>query len=246
MTHRILVVDDDPPIRRLLDRFLSGNGFAVDTVNSAAEAEAVLAKNDYSLVILDIMMPDESGMDFLARLRATYELPVLLYSALEEADMRVTGLKLGADDYLIKSAPPEELLLRIRAILRRTTVTPAAVAPAVSPALPPAATATAPTKTIAGFTFEPQRGRLLRDGDTFPLPESQARLLALLYETPEVVHSRERLARALGQEMQSRTLQKRSIDAQISRLRRSLARIDKTLGKSLQTLRGRGYRLLLD
>ncbi|MDA7982342.1 MAG: response regulator transcription factor [Alphaproteobacteria bacterium] len=245
MTHRILVVDDDPPIRRLLDRFLSGNGFAVDTVNSAAEAEAVLARGDYSLVILDIMMPDESGMDFLARLRATYELPVLLYSALEEADMRVTGLKLGADDYLIKSAPPEELLLRIRAILRRTTVTPAAVAP-VSPALPPAATATAPTKTIAGFTFEPQRGRLLRDGDTFPLPESQARLLALLYETPEVVHSRERLARALGQEMQSRTLQKRSIDAQISRLRRSLARIDKTLGKSLQTLRGRGYRLLLD
>ncbi|MDA7989048.1 MAG: response regulator transcription factor [Alphaproteobacteria bacterium] len=244
MTHRILVVDDDPPIRRLLDRFLSGNGFAVDTVNSAAEAEAVLARGDYSLVILDIMMPDESGMDFLARLRATYELPVLLYSALEEADMRVTGLKLGADDYLIKSAPPEELLLRIRAILRRTTVTPAAVAPAVSPALPPAATA--PTKTIAGFTFEPQRGRLLRDGDTFPLPESQARLLALLYETPEVVHSRERLARALGQEMQSRTLQKRSIDAQISRLRRSLARIDKTLGKSLQTLRGRGYRLLLD
>ena len=245
MTHRILVVDDDPPIRRLLDRFLSGNGFAVDTVNSAAEAEAVLARGDYSLVILDIMMPDESGMDFLARLRATYELPVLLYSALEEADMRVTGLKLGADDYLIKSAPPEELLLRIRAILRRTTVTPAAVAP-VSPALPPAATATAPTKTIAGFTFEPQRGRLLRDGDTFPLPESQARLLALLYETPEVVHSRERLARALGQEMQSRTLQKRSIDAQISRLRRSLAKIDKTLGKSLQTLRGRGYRLLLD
>ncbi|MGR4001225.1 MAG: response regulator transcription factor [Alphaproteobacteria bacterium] len=241
MTNQILIVDDDPPLRRLLHRFLSGNGFHVDTVSNSAEAENILNKKSYDLMILDIMMPDESGIDFLARLRGTHQLPVLLYSALEEADMRVTGLKLGADDYLIKSAPPEELLLRIRAILRRTSA-PTQLTTPTSPAV----SLNIKTKTIAGFTFEPQRGRLIRNGETFPLPESQAKLLALLYETPEVVLSREKLATALGEDQQSKTLQKRSVDAQISRLRHSLAKIDKTLAKSLQTLRGRGYRLLLD
>ena len=100
----ILVVDDDSGLRRVLQRFLKGNGFAVTLASSAVEAEKLLAQESYSLMVLDIMMPTESGIDFLARIRGKQTLPVLLYSALDKSDMRLAGLKLGADDYLVKSA----------------------------------------------------------------------------------------------------------------------------------------------
>ena len=256
---RILVVDDDAPIRRLLQRFLSGNGFAVETASDAGQAERALSAAAYDLMVLDIMMPDESGMELLARLKGRHNLPVLLYSALEEADMRITGFKLGADDYLIKSAPPEELLLRIRAILRRVREGKASApqpgaAPGASPApgaTPAPGAAPASDPTLAGFSFDPERGRLSRGDERFTLPESQARLLAVLFARPEAVLSREDLARALADRAQGAqgteaAIHPRSVDAQISRLRATLADIDRPLAKSLQTLRGRGYRLLLD
>ena len=239
----ILVVDDDSGLRRVLQRFLKGNGFAVTTASSAVEAEKLLATSRYSLMVLDIMMPTESGIDFLARIRSKQTLPVLLYSALDKSDMRLAGLKLGADDYLVKSAPPEELILRIRAILRRTE--------SASPDAPPASTPQSqePVLTgaikLAGFSFDPKLGRLTRGKESHTLSESHARLLALLYASPGQTMRREELAEVLAQAVGEK-LQKRSVDAQISRLRHSLNEIDPKLAKCLQTLRRRGYRLLPD
>ena len=249
----ILVVDDDSGLRRVLQRFLKGNGFAVTLASSAVEAEKLLAQESYSLMVLDIMMPTESGIDFLARIRGKQTLPVLLYSALDKSDMRLAGLKLGADDYLVKSAPPEELILRIRAILRRTETGGSLAAGETTPtsqAVPQAAPQAPESTTsgaikLAGFSFDPKLGRLTRGKETHTLSESHARLLALLYAAPGQTMRREELAEVLAQAVGEK-LQKRSVDAQISRLRHSLNEIDPALAKCLQTLRRRGYRLLPD
>ena len=247
----ILVVDDDSGLRRVLQRFLKGNGFTVTLASSAVEAEKLLAEGSFSLMVLDIMMPTESGIDFLARIRNKQTLPVLLYSALDKSDMRLAGLKLGADDYLVKSAPPEELILRIRAILRRTESggrEAAGFTPQAQAATPQAQThEPTPSRAIklAGFSFDPKLGRLTRGKETHTLSESHARLLALLYAAPGQTMRREELAEVLAQAVGEK-LQKRSVDAQISRLRHSLNEIDPALAKCLQTLRRRGYRLLPD
>jgi len=118
----LLVVDDDARLRDLLRRFLSENGFRVTTAADAVEARANLASFAFDLVVLDVMMPGESGLDLTRDLRASGHsprLPVLLLTAMAEAEDRVKGLEQGADDYLVKPFEPRELVLRIRNIIER-------------------------------------------------------------------------------------------------------------------------------
>ena len=116
----ILVVDDDNRLRKLLQKFLTDNGFSVDTAQNTSIARKKITAILYDIIILDVMMPGESGLSFLQYLRTISRTPILMLSAMKDTKERIKGLKIGADDYLGKPFEPQELLLRIEAILRRT------------------------------------------------------------------------------------------------------------------------------
>jgi two-component system phosphate regulon response regulator OmpR len=115
----LLVVDDDARIRSLLSRYLSDNGFRVDVAANGAEARTHLGGLAFDLLVIDVMMPGETGFELLKSLRETMQVPVLMLTARSETDDRINGFELGADDYLTKPFEPRELLLRINAILKR-------------------------------------------------------------------------------------------------------------------------------
>ena len=116
----ILVVDDDNRLRKLLQKFLTDNSFSVDTAQNTSIARKKIKAILYDIIILDVMMPGESGLSFLQYIRTISKTPVLMLSAMKETKERIKGLEIGADDYLGKPFEPQELLLRIEAILRRT------------------------------------------------------------------------------------------------------------------------------
>ncbi len=221
----ILVVDDDARLRELLRQFLTRHGFHVTTAGDAAEAQAQLGAFTFDLAVLDVMMPGESGIDLTRRLRTTSTMPILLLTARAEAPDRIAGLSSGADDYLAKPFDPDELLLRIRAILRRA---------------PPPATPGPDVIAFGPFRFAIGREELTRDGAVIKLTTAEAGLLKALAERADRSVSREELvakARVDGGE--------RTIDVQVTRLRRKLEDDPKN-PRWLQTIRGAGYILRSD
>jgi two-component system phosphate regulon response regulator OmpR len=121
-SHHILVVDDDTRLNALLKKFLSNQGFVVTTAASVAEAQELCALFQFDLWVLDVMMPVTTGIEFLQQARQTDNTPVIMLTALGETDNRIKGLEAGADDYVAKPFEPKELLLRIKAILKRAVV----------------------------------------------------------------------------------------------------------------------------
>src|SRR5579864_8489442 len=160
----LLVVDDDPRLRELLRRYLSENGFRVTAAADAAEARANLASFAFDLVVLDVMLPGESGLDLTRALRREDRVPVLLLTAMAEPEDRVNGLEQGADDYLSKPFEPRELVLRIRNLLQRR----------------PPADADRREIRFGGCRFDVARGELFRGGDPIRLTAADAGLLASL------------------------------------------------------------------
>ena len=222
-TH-VLVVDDDDRLRDLLRRYLSENGFLVTTASDAADARIRMSGLTFDLIILDLMMPGESGLDFAASLRRTNSVPILMLTAMGEPDDRISGLERGADDYLTKPFEPRELLLRINSILRRVG----------KPAGPV-------DRIIMGnVEFDPRREELLRDGLPLRLTEVEAGLLRALSERPGNVLSREELIELTGASGGGR-----AVDVQVTRLRRKIEPHPKT-PRYLQTVRGKGYVLWPD
>ncbi|EKE68880.1 MULTISPECIES: response regulator [Oceanibaculum] len=227
----ILVVDDDGRLRDLLRRYLSENGFLVSTAADAAEARAKLESFSFDLLVLDVMMPGESGLDLTQDLRRadaqTGAVPILMLTAMAEAEDRIHGLERGADDYLTKPFEPRELLLRIRTILRR--VNGAAPARAVgAPVL------------LGGLLFDAERLELRGPGRTVRLTEAEAALLRALAENPGATLTRDDLAQRLDL-----TGNPRTVDVQVTRLRRKIEP-DPRFPRYLQTVRGKGYALLPD
>jgi len=221
-TH-LLVVDDDDRIRTLLKQFLVQNGHHVSTAADAGMARKLLKTLSFDLIILDIMMPGEDGLSLLKGLRAeSNETPVLLLTARGQASDRIQGLRLGADDYLPKPFEPEELALRVRAILKRS-LTP----------LPQ------DEIEMSGLVFSPERGVLTGPEGSIRLTEGELQLLTLLSTQPGKAFSREQLAR------QTSSGTERSIDVQVTRLRRKIEPDPKN-PIHLQTVRGTGYRLMPD
>ncbi len=220
-TPHILVVDDDTRIRELLWRYLQEHGFFVSTAKDAREAEEILGEFLYDLVTLDVMMPEEDGVSFTARLRQTSTVPILMLTAMGETEDRIAGLQSGADDYLPKPFEPRELLLRIERILHRTRSVPAAK----------------PKDDITVFgsmEFNPHTNRLSQDGVGISLTSGEAKLLNVLVKNRGEVVSRERLAELCG------GVNERSIDVQIIRLRTKIEP-DPKKPFYLQTVRGEGY-----
>ncbi len=221
----ILVVDDDRRLRTLLSSFLTRHGYRVTVAASSAEARAYLAGLAFELIVLDVMMPGEGGVEFAASLRQSSTIPILMLTARSEIEDRVRGLEAGVDDYLGKPYEPKELLLRIGSILRRAR------------AAPPR-TEDAPVR-FGPFAFFLERGELRCGEEIVRLTERERDILRLLCATPGASVSRETLA-GPGAGAQERT-----IDVQINRLRRKIER-DPTNPLYLQTARGSGYKLVAD
>ena len=221
----LLVVDDDARLRDLLRRYLSENGFRVTVAADAKEARANLASFAFDLVVLDVMMPGESGLDLTLALRQTTgrgpRLPVLLLTALAEPEDRVSGLEHGADDFLAKPFEPRELVLRIRNIIERRG----------------AADESARTLRFGGFRFDLARGELFRGGEIVRLTAAEAGLLSSLAARAGEAVSREDLSQSVqfGGNM-------RNVDVQMTRLRRKIEP-DPRYPRYLQTVRGTGYAL---
>jgi two-component system phosphate regulon response regulator OmpR len=225
----ILVVDDDARLRALLQRYLADQGFRVTTAADAAEARDTLRFLNPDLMVLDIMMPGESGLeltDSLRRQGTEFGVPVLLLSARGGPDDRIAGFEAGADDYLGKPFEPLELVLRIRAMLRRSAPVP-----------PSAAASTSVTKVPLGDKwFDPARNELRSEVGSIRLTGGEAALLAALASKANEVLSREDIAEALAMDETS----ERAIDVQVTRLRRKLE-ADPREPRFLHTVRGRGY-----
>jgi two-component system OmpR family response regulator len=223
----ILVVDDDREIRDLLARFLEKQRFRVTAVRDAREARRAWPNGVFHLVVLDLMLPGESGLDFARWLRSQSEVPVVMLTALGEETDRIIGLELGADDYLAKPFNPRELLARIRAVLRRAG--DAATRQEASPR----------ALRFAGWTLEPPRRRLVdEDGVEVPLTGGEYDLLLALAERPNRVLTRDMLLDLLRGRQAGPF--DRAIDVAVSRLRRKLED-DGRRAQLIKTVRGGGY-----
>ena len=220
----LLVVDDDARLRELLRRYLSDNGFRVTTAQDAAEARAKLAAFAFDLIVLDVMMPGESGLSLTRALRSEGRVPVLLVTAMAEPEDRVNGLELGADDYLSKPFEPRELVLRIRNVLQRR----------------PADDPVRRELRFGGCRFDLVRGELYRGGDPVHLTAAEAALLSALAQRAPQAVPREELA--LSAQFSGNV---RNVDVQMTRLRRKIER-DPRFPRYLQTVRGTGYALRPD
>ena len=228
----ILVVDDDDRIRSLLARYLLDQQMVVMTAANADAARDILSAFDFDLLILDIMMPGETGLSLLTDLRRTRTVPVIMLTALGETSDRITGFEGGADDYLPKPFDPKELLLRIHAILKRRGVAGVADQAGVNDAQRP----------IGPWIFEIRRGELqdISKDQVVKLTQVEANLLRVLSAQPGKILSRDDLARLCQLEGQER-----AVDVQVTRLRRKLE-VDPAQPRYLQTIRGKGYILYPD
>jgi two-component system phosphate regulon response regulator OmpR len=225
----ILVVDDDHRLRELLRSFLSRNGFRVTSAADAVEARDRLTSMDFDLMVLDVMMPGESGLDLAAALRQQKKpIPILMLTAMGEPKDRIAGLERGADDYLPKPFEPRELLLRISSILRRATTQTAA--PAAGPA--------DGVVRMGTLLFDPRHGELTAGDRRIKLTDAERALLRVFALNLGQDMSRDTLANLVGGDVNART-----IDVQVTRLRRKIED-DPKFPRYLQTVRGTGYRLV--
>jgi two-component system phosphate regulon response regulator OmpR len=221
----ILLVEDDKPLRERLHRFLSDNGFRVTAAADAAEARDRLRFLQPDLIVMDVMMPGESGLELTeAHRRENATTPILLLTARGSPDDRIAGFEAGADDYLPKPFDPRELILRIRALLRRSG-TPA-----------PAVDAHDTPVTLGPLSFDRSRAELRGPAGPIRLTGGESALLAALAAKPNEVLSREDIAAALSMDDSG----ERAIDVQVTRLRRKIE-ADPREPRFLHTVRGRGY-----
>ena len=219
----VLVVDDDGRLRSLLQRYLVEQGFRISTAASAAEARRLLGAMQPDAMVLDVTMPGETGLALTRALREDGQgLPILLLTARGEPHDRIAGLEAGSDDYLGKPFEPRELLLRLRALLRRIG--------------PPAPTENSRPVRIGPLEFDPVRGLLDGPDGAVHLTGGEAALLTVLARHPGEVMSRELIARTLEMDEAG----ERAIDVQVTRLRRRIE-ADPREPRFLHTVRGRGY-----
>ena len=220
----VLVVDDDRRLRELLSRFLTENGYRVTSAADAASARHKLEGFVFDCLILDVMMPGENGFELARFVRQSSSVPILMLTARTEANDRVQGLEIGADDYVSKPFEPRELLLRLNNIQKRSAALDATLEPNVI--------------RFGPFRFRPDRGELRRDNEIVRITERERDILALLASRKGETVPREDLSG--GSDFNERT-----VDVQINRLRRKIED-DPGNPLHLQTVRGIGYRLLVD
>lgn len=220
----ILVIDDDTRLRSLLQRYLQENGFAVSAAKDAENARMFLRQYLFNLLIVDVMMPGENGIEFLQKFRRDNNVPAILLTAMGETADRIAGLEAGADDYLPKPFEPKELVLRMNNILRR---------------VPTEKNIENHQLLLGSYIFDLEKKELISEngGIVHITPVEQA-ILSVLGAKCGQIFTRERLAELLGANQNPR-----SIDVQITRLRKKIE-LDSKNPRYLQTVRGKGYMLL--
>lgn len=224
----LLIVDDDARIRELLGKFLKRNGYLVSLARDAAQARRLLSGLEFDLIVLDVMMPGEDGMSLTRSLRETRATPVLLLTARGETADRIAGLEAGADDYLAKPFEPQELLLRVAAILRRM---PEARAEGAVPKV----------LYLGALRYDVDRAELWEGETPVRLTATEAQLMRIFAARSGDALSRAELVEELGRD--GGQAQERAVDVQITRLRRKIEP-DPKQPRYLQTVRGAGYRLI--
>ena len=224
-TSDLLVIDDDRRLRELLQKYLEENGYQVFGASSAEEARLKLPQNPH-LIVLDLMMPNESGLEFLKWLRHDFksEIPVLMLTAMGEVDHRIEGLEAGADDYLAKPFEPRELLLRIRNLLQRHFKIPYSGS----------------IIRLGLLTYDSTRSMLKCGEEPVHLTSLEIALMNIFAQQPGIPISREKLAELSGVSLSPRT-----VDVQITRLRKKIEK-DPKQPLYLHTVRHQGYVLRPD
>jgi len=225
----ILLIDDDIRLRELLHKYLSENNFRVTAADNAIVARKQMKRVYFDLLVLDLMMPGENGLEFAKSIRSTNNLsrdvPILMLTAMGETEDRIGGLEVGGDDYMIKPFEPRELLLRIKSILRR---------------VPREDNLALGKANLGAMVFDPARQELSQGENIVGLTSGESNLLKILAERPGVVFSREDLSNYLALDSGER-----AIDVQVNRLRQKIE-LDPKSPRYLQTVRGRGYILRPD
>jgi two-component system phosphate regulon response regulator OmpR len=218
----ILVVDDDDGIRNLVKKYLNENNFLVTTANSAEDAEEKVKVIKFDLIVLDIMMPGESGLDFISKNKDKYNSPIILLTAKGEASERVEGLEVGADDYLPKPFEPKELTLRIRNILNKTK--------------------SKNIKRVIEFDnirIDLNKFIIHKDDKEFKINNTEKIILEKMINSPGETFSRNYIGNLINIDKE------RSVDVIITRLRKKIE-LDPKNPKYLQTIRGTGYVLWIE
>ena len=225
----ILLIDDDIRLRELLHKYLSENNFRVTAADNAIVARGQMKRVYFDLLVLDLMMPGENGLEFAKSIRSTNNLsrdvPILMLTAMGETEDRIGGLEVGGDDYMIKPFEPRELLLRIKSILRR---------------VPREDNLALEKANLGTMVFDPARQELSQGEKIVGLTSGESNLLKILAERPGVVFSREDLSNYLALDSGER-----AIDVQVNRLRQKIE-LDPKSPRYLQTVRDRGYILRPD
>jgi two-component system phosphate regulon response regulator OmpR len=219
----LLVVDDDTRIRDLLNRYLVENGFRITAAADATEARRKLEGMEFDLIILDVMMPGETGLSLTRSLKSIRKVPIILLTALAEAPARIEGLEAGADDYVSKPFDPRELVLRINNILRRS----------------PSDAGVVDQVIFGPYTFSLPRRELKKAAQPVRLTDRETEIMAFFAARAGDTVARHELAGNDGE------IGERTIDVQINRLRRKIED-DPANPVYLQTVRGIGYRLCVD
>ena len=217
----LLLVDDDRRIRDLLSRFLGNEGYRVTTAKSAADARAKLTGLHFDLLILDVMMPGETGFDLARFIRTSSSVPIIMLTARHEAEARIEGLQIGADDYVAKPFEPRELVLRIGNILKRSAPPPVETFEQVA---------------FGPYVFHLERGELRQSEEIVHLTDREREMLRILAAIPGETVPRAALTG-------DGTVNERAVDVQINRLRRKIEH-DPANPLFLQAVRGIGYRLV--
>lgn len=218
----ILVVDDDDGIRSLIKKFLNENNFLVTTANSAENAKEKILIVKFDLIILDVMMPGKSGLDFIMENKSNIDTPIILLTAKRETEDRVSGLEIGADDYLPKPFEPKELVLRIKNILNKTKKND--------------------LKRIITFDnikIDLNKLLIIKNDSEFKINNTEKIILEKMINNPGKTFSRESIGKLIDLDKE------RSIDVIITRLRKKIE-LDPKNPKYLQTLRGAGYVLWIE
>ena len=218
----ILVVDDDEGIRSLIKQYLNENNFLVTTSDSAENAEEKISIIKFDLIVLDVMMTGKSGLDFIKQNKSKIDTPIILLTAKGEAENRVEGLEIGADDYLPKPFEPKELTLRIQNILNKTK--------------------RSDEKRIITFDnikIDLNKLLIIKNDTEYKINSTEKIILEKMINNPGKTFSREDIGRLTNLDKE------RSIDVIITRLRKKIE-IDPKNPKYLQTLRGAGYVLWIE
>jgi two-component system phosphate regulon response regulator OmpR len=221
--NKILVIDDDKKLRELLQRYLTEQGFAVDACADPIEARAILASVEYDLLIVDVMMPNESGLDFTLKFKQTNDTPILMLTALGEVDHRIKGLEVGADDYLPKPFEPRELFLRAKKLIDKSQKSKLFATKQKSQIV-----------TFGEFKFSLENHKLFKNSKEISLSSKESDLLKVLAQNVNQPVSRYDLSDTFN------GISERSIDVQVTRLRRKIED-DPAEPKHIHTVWGKGY-----